>query len=649
MSNSHFIIGTSGHVDHGKTSLIKALTQIDCDTHPEEKARGITINLGFSHINLPSGRELGIIDVPGHKDFIHTMIGGTGSMDIALLVVAADSGIMPQTVEHLNILRVLGIPKVIVALNKADLVDNDLIELATDDLLQLFSELGMEQPQVIPVSAITGVGLSNLINALDRTCETIQRRQSSQSFRMYIDRIFSVSGLGSVVTGSVLSGAITTGQLVHLLPSKLGRLKIKSIQRHGQNVEQAVMGDRAAINLSGIKKEDFKRGMLLCDKNQAVTALIDAEIEIFDTQSPIGVWSNAIFYSGTHESHVRIHLLNVDAVENAQKALVQIHLEKPTVLWYQDRFVLRNTSAERTIGGGMVIDAAPLHHRKRTAKLLSQIETLAQKIHSSDSNANRILTALAKERVPIHLKSLADALNESEVELSETIIQMHASLKTIQLDKELWISKIELIDEIKQLLISELSEHHHKYPIINEGLGTNYFSGKMAWNKTIALQRFLEQVLLDFSKEGLIRKVGATWVLASHQISINPAMQKNIDWLSQTFLNHALQKPVWTDIEEQAKMLKINKEDLKMTLKYLHVQGVLIKYQDEYIHQSIIEGVKKVVKSHLSENVQGINLSEFRQLTDCTKKIIPTLVGILEQQKYIKTHPDGTHTIMTLG
>jgi len=389
--------------------------------------------------------------------------------------------------------------------------------------------------------------------------------------------------------------------------------------------------------------------MLLCDKNQAVTALIDAEIEIFDTQSPIGVWSNAIFYSGTHESPVRIHLLNVDAVENAKKALVQIHLEKPTVLWYQDRFVLRNTSSERTIGGGMVIDAAPLHHRKRTAKLLSQIETLAQKIHSSDRNSNRILTALAKERVPIQLKSLADALNESEVELSETIIQMHASLKTIQLDKELWISKIELIDEIKQLLISELSEHHHKYPIINEGLGTNYFSGKMAWSKTIALQRFLEQVLLDFSKEGLIRKVGATWVLASHQISINPAMQKNIDWLSQTFLNYALQKPVWTDIEEQAKMLKINKEDLKMMLKYLHVQGVLIKYQDEYIHQSIIEGVKKVVKLHLTEHAQGINLSEFRQLIDCTKKIIPTLVGIFEQQKFIKTHPDGTHTIMTLA
>ncbi len=361
----HIIIGTAGHIDHGKTALIKAMTNIDCDTHKEEKIRGITINLGFSYLSLPNGESAGIIDVPGHKDFINTMVSGACGIDLVLLVIAADSGIMPQTVEHANIIKALGITKGIVALTKTDLVDDELIEMARYEISDFLDKTSIKDAEIIGVSSVTSSGIDKLINTIYKYIQEIEEKGSKGLFRMYIDRIFTVKGHGIVVTGSVLGGNIKIGQDIYLLPGINQKLRIRSIERHGQSVDGVIAGDRAAINLTGLKNEDFKRGMIISDRQLYETKLLDAAISLFETSPPLPLWSNIIFISGTFESQARMHLLDKENLNAGDEAIIQIHLSKPGILLNSDRFIIRNSSGDITLGGGYVIDAAPLHHKKR--------------------------------------------------------------------------------------------------------------------------------------------------------------------------------------------------------------------------------------------------------------------------------------------
>jgi selenocysteine-specific elongation factor len=373
----HLIIGTAGHIDHGKTSLIRMLTGIDCDTHKEEKQRGITINLGFSYLNLPEGESVGIIDVPGHKDFINTMIGGACGIDLVMLVIAADSGIMPQTVEHMNIISALGIKKAVIALTKSDLVDEELIEMAEFEITDFLSKTPLKDAPIVRVSAVTGIGKEELIRTIGDAISGIEERETGKLFRMYIDRIFSVKGFGSVVTGSVMSGSLSSGQDVFLLPVSNQKLRVRSIERHGITVERVIAGDRAAINLIGLKREDFERGMILCDKPVESTQMIDAWVQLFDKDISLPIWSNIIFISGTFECQARMHLLNKDKVKGNEDAIAQIHLTKPAVLMSKDKFIIRNSSEDKTLGGGYIIETFTLHHRRRTARLTDELTTVS--------------------------------------------------------------------------------------------------------------------------------------------------------------------------------------------------------------------------------------------------------------------------------
>lgn len=643
----HLILGTAGHVDHGKTTLIKALTNIDCDTHQQEKERGITINLGFSHLQLPSGNTLGIIDVPGHKDFINTMISGASSIDIALLVIAADSGIMPQTVEHIHIIKTLGINTVLVALNKADLVDEELIALAQEEIEELFIAQELEKPVIIPVSAITKLGLETLIEAIDKAGNWVKSKPISQTFRMYIDRLFTVKGMGSVVTGSVISGRIEEGDSLNLYPNQIQKLRVKTIQRHGISVKSVQHGDRAAINLSGIKKEDFQKGAVLSNQVLEETRLIDAYLNIFDDKIKLKTWSNVIFYSGTFESLAKIHLLNKDAVEKGEDALVQIHLDKPSTLFTKDKFIIRNTSADRTIGGGFVLDTKPLHHRKRTSQMLAQIEMLFQQMSSEGKMSEWIFVELSKEKLPVSIKEMAQRLDKTEAELISGLNES-SSVQCFELESEKILIRNEDHEFFKSEILNELNLYHQKYCLLNEGVSSNFFNGKFQFSKNIIAKKYIEYLLKSLQKEGILTKVESTWALKTHQVNITPDIQKNIEWLEQTFLNFELQRPILKDIDEEARRLKISKDDLKMYYKYLVSTQKLVKFQDEFIHAKIIESIKNITVKELQNKPSGINLSEFRALTNCSKKIIPLLIGIMEEQKILFSKLESTHTIISI-
>ncbi len=643
----HIILGTAGHVDHGKTSLIKALTDIDCDTHKEEKERGITINLGFSHLDLPSGNSLGIIDVPGHKDFINTMISGVGSIDIALLVIAADSGIMPQTLEHLNIIRTLGIDKIIVALNKSDLVDADILELASDEIKELFVQQNLNQPSIISVSAVSKEGIKDLISEIEKQSLTVKPKTVGPVFRMFVDRLFTIKGLGSIVTGSVLSGQAKLGEQIYLLPNVKDKYKIKSIQRHGNSVDVAFAGDRAAMNLSGIKKENLQKGSVLTNKVLESTNLIDANLTVFDEKTELKIWSTVIFYSGTFESLAKVHLLNKDAIKKGEDAIVQIHLEKSAVLLNKDKFIIRKSSADRTIGGGLIIDVLPLHHKKRTERLIHQLERINQQILLGNKLIEQIEFELGKDHLPIYLKDLIDKINNTESDIRE-VVESSENVHVFSISGESVLILTSDKQFYKNEINSELEAYHRKYYLLEDGISTNFFSGKFNFSKNQLGKKFIEFLLLEMLSEGTLKKVGSTWSKTSHKIVLDDDLKQKIGWLEKKYFDYQLQLPVIKDIEIEARERKVSKDEFKMFLKYLMDQQRLIKFQDNYIHVDIFEKVKLVTKKELEQKIQGINLSEFRQLTTCTKKMIPILVGLLEEQKLIDIKVEGTHTIMQL-
>jgi selenocysteine-specific elongation factor len=631
----HIIIGTAGHVDHGKTALIKALTDIDCDTHKEEKERGITINLGFAHIDLPTGDSLGIIDVPGHKDFVKTMISGAFGMDMFLLVIAADSGIMPQTKEHLQIIELLGVKKGIVVLTKKDLVDEEMLELAQLEVEDYLDKTSLKGTPVLPVSSVTGDGIQELVAKIVDLIPQIEEKSKNSLFRMFIDRVFDVKGVGYIVTGSVLGGKLGTGDNVYLLPGKTKPLKVKQIQRHGTPVDSVEGGDRAAVNLAGFKMEDYHRGVVLSEKIIEPVTMIDAVLELFNHSREIGVWTQAVFYAGTFETIARIHLLDKDVLKEGEKGIVQIHLEEPAILMNKDRFILRNSANDLTLGGGTIIDVQPLHHKRRTPKLLQSLNDMVDAVINSDKLCNVIKLELKKSKQPLSADQLAEILSVSVEEiLQECSGQNDDKVKVFEVqDRKILVSK-EVYNQFIQTILEELQQYHQRYFLLEEGLEAAGFYGK--FGKVDEVGKLFIQALLDtLEKQGGLRKAGKTYVLSEHRVQLDDKSMQQLSWLEKLMKSYDKQTPLMKEVEAEALSKKINKEHLKMLLKYLVKEGKLRITEREYIHSDIVEEVKIKLLPVLTERERGINEKEFRLLFDSTKNFVKTMIRILVDEGLI--------------
>lgn len=642
----HLIMGTAGHVDHGKTSLIKALTNIDCDTHKEEKERGITINLGFSHIDLPSGNSVGIIDVPGHKDFINTMVGGACGIDFVLLVIAADSGIMPQTKEHFNIIQALKVKRAIIVLNKIDLVDEELAELAKMEVMEWLEDTEFQDSPIVGVSSHTGQGLPELTEVIEKMIPQISEKKKDNFFRMFVDRIFTVKGMGSVVTGSVLNGEVNIGQDLFLLPGRKQKLRIRSIERHGKTAENVISGDRAAFNLTGLKTEDFKRGMLLSDKEMESTTMIDAYITLFENSSNIGVWSTNVFHSGTFESQGRMHLLNKDTIKPGEEAIVQIILEKESVLINKDKFIIRNSSGDKSIGGGIIIDAQPLHHRKRTTKLIQSLDLLSQGILNEGKTAELIKIELLKEGLPLQISEIASRLNISIEDAKEEIEILPDILSYIGKDGDILIASM-IDDEIQKQIITFISDHHQKNIIFSEGLEEVELYGKLAYSSNKTAKNYLGLLLKKMHLDDKIKPYKNTWALFNHQAKMDDKTKANIDWLEGLIKSYGDQKPAYKDILEAVKNRKIKQDQYKIYIGYLSKQGLLIHYKNEYVHSSVIDENRRSILQFLNKKEEGVFTQELREASPLSKKMIPFVIGLLEAEKVIITSDYNKNNYLT--
>lgn len=371
----HVIIGTAGHIDHGKSTLVKAITNIETDRLKEEKARGITIELGFAYFDLPSGRRAGIVDVPGHERFIKNMLAGAGGLDVVMLVVAADEGMMPQTIEHLHILSLLQIQKGIVVVTKTDMVDPDWLELMLDDIGEQLQGTFLEAAEIIPVSSITKQGIPELITAIDELTAQVTSRDDHLSFRYPIDRVFSMTGFGTVVTGTLIAGQVHVGDKVAVYPQGLSS-RVRSIQVHGEKVTTAYAGQRTAMNLAGVQVDDIERGNVLAVEGALRQSLmLDVRLELLpDVEKPLINRERLRLYTGTSEVLCRAVLLDAEAVYPGEKALVQLRLEEPVAVQTGDRFVVRTYSPLHTIGGGVILDAHPKKQRRFRAEGIRELE-----------------------------------------------------------------------------------------------------------------------------------------------------------------------------------------------------------------------------------------------------------------------------------
>jgi selenocysteine-specific elongation factor len=627
-------MGTAGHVDHGKTSLIKALTGIDCDTHTEEKERGITINLGFAHLYLHDGTSIGIVDVPGHKDFIKTMVSGASGIDFVLLVIAADSGVMPQTREHFNIMRMLGVSGGIIALNKADLVDEDMLELAKLEIMEFTEGTILEDAPVVAVSSHTGSGLDQLKAEIVNATAIIPERSHSNDFRLYIDRIFTVKGQGIVVTGSAIGGHIHTGQEVYLQPGNFDKIKIKSLQRHGRTVDQIFAGDRAALNVSGLKFENFQRGMLLADKILNETFMADAHIELFEVGVSLKQRNHVIFYTGTFSTFAQLHLLTADKLSGNEKAVVQLHFEKPAILKINDRFILRNTSNDITLGGGIILDTKPLHHRRKTKKLEAQMLLLADAVINKVNRHSLIALTAEKAGRPVFISEIAASIGTGENDILNDIRENPGSVEMFKTSAGNLIVSGSVKDKMQKRILDEIANFHKQNPLFAHGLDLKELKGKL----NIISQgetEFVAELIKKLIDDGHLKNMRKTYALAGHKVQPDKKMLEQIQFIEETIRRNGLQRLTIRELEAKAGENSIAKGSFKMYLRYLFDNSLIIFTEEDVLHKQAIESAKQKLLKELSAKPDGINEKEFRLLIDAPKKTIQVLIEIFVSEGII--------------
>ena len=516
-----YVIGTAGHVDHGKSTLIQALTGIDPDRLREEKERGMTIDLGFAWITLPSGREVSIVDVPGHERFIKNMLAGVGGVDLAMLVVAADESVMPQTREHLAILDLLQVKRGLAVVTKSDLVDSEMLELVQLEVEEVLAGTSMKGSPVLSVSATTGQGLGELLAAVDAALDATEERRDVGRPRLAVDRVFTISGFGTVVTGTLIDGTLRLGQEVELLPSGV-RGRIRGLQSHRTKLEEAQPGSRVAVNLSGVPPDEIARGEVLTVPGWLrSTTAIDVRLHLLaDAAKPIPHNHPVTFFAHTTDTPAKVRLLEQNSLEPDHEAWAQVVLDEPVPLVRGDHFVIR--SADATLGGGIVVDLHARRHRRRYAPTIQRLEVLAQ-----GSPAAQLIQALETQE-PADIATLSRKANIAEAEGIRLAKEAIAEASVIALgDSPLTPSTVLYTmagwSQLSGKALQALTAFHEQYPLrsgmAREELRTRL--GLSAQNFAPALQQLVGS--------GVMVESNAAVRLPDHAVAVSDAQRKQMD------------------------------------------------------------------------------------------------------------------------
>ena len=609
------ILGTAGHIDHGKTSLVKALTGIDTDRLKEEKERGITIELGFAHLDLPSGQRLGIIDVPGHERFIKNMVAGASTIDMVAMIIAADEGVMPQTREHMDICTLLGIHKGLVALTKIDMVDEEWLELVTEDIREFLKGTFLEGAPILPVSSTTGQGVPEFIRILETLSAEVEERSAAGIFRLPVDRVFTMKGFGTVITGTAISGSLSVGDAVTIYPREI-QAKVRGIQVHNQEAEQVRAGLRTAINLQGIEKTTVNRGDVVTSLNGMLpTRLLDIRLSLLKSANkPLKHRSQVRFHSGTNEILGRVLLLEGDELKPGETQFCQIRLDDPVAVLPSDLAVIRSYSPVHTIGGARVLNVTPGKHKRLNPEILGQLHIL-ESGSELDKTALPVLLAGAAglsrsnlgRGLPIPAKKLEDLLKEL---LTQRIL--------IQWDKE---NRILLhqkeYSKLVQAIEALLKEYHRANPL-KPGLLKEELKSRLPQIKEAKLFNFLLNQLAD---QGVLVQEKELVRLKSHKVQLKEDQEAAREAIEKIYLKSGLEPPYFKDLVE-----KFPKGNPREVLELMVKEGKLVKVKEDlYFHSQAIDGIKKRLVLWLKEKGE-LTTPEFKEMTQTSRKYtIPLL------------------------
>lgn len=605
------ILGTAGHIDHGKSSIVKALTGIDPDRLKEEKERGITIDLGFANIFYPD-LIVGIIDVPGHERLIRNMLAGVGGIDMVMLVVAADEGVMPQTKEHLAICDLLKIKAGIIVLNKVDLIDEETLELAKEDVREAVKDTFLENAEIIPISAKTGYNIDLLKEKIKEIALKIEEKSSGGLFRMPIDRVFTLKGFGTVVTGTILSGSISVDTPVEILPTGINS-KVRGLQSHGQSIKEAFAGQRVGINLQGLSKEDLKRGDIVTIPNKLKpTYLIEAKIKLLKDATTLKNNVYIHFYLTTSETVGRVKLLDKNEVLPGQEAFVHIKLKDPIIAMAKDRFVIRRFSPLETLGGGVVLDPQPPIKKKDI-----DLEHL-RILYNGDLSECLEVKIKRKGMKGMSVEEIEGWINIDISQIHTAVEKLLGKNKVIKVENRLF--HIEIFENFKQILLNLLKDFHANNPF-KKGLPKEELKNKLS------LERFPEILMLLPKIDEILIEGSLIKLKSQTKQDIDPFIEERI--LKELTIREF--QPPFKD--ELSSILKIKETRLDDLLKIIAKKGKIVRINDSlYLTKENYEKMLNLLKDFFSKKTE-ITVSEFRTMLNTTRRYAILYLEYLDSNK----------------
>jgi len=618
------ILGTSGHIDHGKTALVKALTGIDTDRLKEEKARGITIELGFASLNIDNDIQVGIVDVPGHERFVRHMVAGASGMDIVCMIIAADEGVMPQTREHLDICQLLDVGQGMIVVTKMDLVDEEFLELVMDDISDCVKGTFLENVPIIPCSSTTKQGIDNVLQCIGDLCRTVQPKNSANLFRLPIDRIFSMKGFGAVVTGTQLSGQVSVGESVMVYPSKKSA-KVRGLQSHQRKVETSYSGMRCAINLQGIDRGEINRGDVLSHPNcLQPTFMIDVHFQYLEVNDrPLEFRSKIRFHTGTSEIPAHIILLDRDHLLPGEDTFAQIRFDTPICVMRGDRFVLRRYSPVQTIGGGVIIH--PLAPKRKRFKneiiddmkrlgMADDLDCLGIHIHKSGFSGITLTrlkqcSALEDTIINQHLKQLID---NKQIFLLDAVPERYVHYKT----RDHW----------KNVIREKVNQYHKKMPH-RTGMPRQELKSRLP----DALSQSLFQQLLDDLIETFQLEANQDIVcMRNYRPALSSEMEQMKKSVYEAIQKNQLSPPLLKDL---AQTCHTETQKMETILAFLENEGKIIRVtQDMAVSIEAMNDFTTRLTRYLKAQ-ETITTKDFKNMINVSRKYAIPLMEYCDRKK----------------
>lgn len=611
-SMKHIIIGTAGHVDHGKTWLIKSLSGIDTDRLKEEKKRGITIDLGFAYMSAPDGSVIGIIDVPGHEKFIRNMLAGIGGIDIVLLVVAADEGVMPQTLEHLEIMSLLDIKQGIIVITKADLADEEWLQLVESDVREAVAGTFLEDSPCMRVSALTGEGMAELRELVYNFAAQAGDKNNDPAFlRIPIDRVFTMQGFGTVITGTLTSGMLESGTEVGIYPQEL-KAKVRSIEVHGKSVERAYAGQRTAVNLSNIDKDQIERGnVIAAEGSVSVTDLIDVKIiNLKDSQRVIEDGSRLHLHYGAAETLCRVVLLEGKPLSPGDSGYAQLMTAEPIAVRSGDLFVLRYFSPVETVGGGRILNARPAKHKRKDEAVLA-----ALRLRESGSVMQKLEQTMRDEaREFPDISDLSLRLGISREETGEMLRELAEKKRAVRLDSEVY-AHIDYVNTVRDAAFGILDEYYDKNPLLSR-MPREEFRSKLLAKLRTKDAKALDRLLGYLIGAGDLDADSASLAKGGYKVEFSEVQRKLMDELAAMYKSAAHESP---DIEELLVGRK-DKAECRKLIDAMCAEGRLTRLSGTYCMDSeVLENIVAQVKAKIE--LDGfVTLAELRDKLGTSRK-----------------------------